>query len=76
MDNTFDEALSEILDQVHINLLDYRCTEVFSIDDITDAAKFVDDCSWAITFGGRFKEEIVQIAYETLEESDYDSNRN
>ena len=74
MDKTFNEILSEILEQVRTNILAYRYTEVYSIDDITDAAKFVDDCSWALSFGGSFKDEIIKVASEVLEEAD-DSNR-
>lgn len=76
MDKTFDEAISEVLEQVHTNILSYRYSETYSIDEITDAAKFVDDCNWAMLFGGSFKREIVKVAYEVLlEEEDYDSDR-
>lgn len=74
MEKPYDEALGEILDQVYANVLAYRCSEVFTIDQVSDAARFIDDCSWAVIFGGSFKEEIIRVADEVLEEDD--SNRN
>lgn len=73
---TFDEAISEVLDQIYSNVLAYRYTEAYEIDDITDAAKFIDNCNWAMLFGGPFKEEIVKVVSEVLEEDENDSNRN
>lgn len=75
MKKTYDETIAEILEQVHTNILAYRYTENFDIDEITDAAKFIDACNWAIIFGGSFKEEIVRVADEVLEEDDDDSDR-
>jgi len=65
-----DEALGEVLKQVHSHLMAYKYTDKFQIDEFTDAERFIDNSIWALSFGGLFKDELMVIADQVIGESD------
>ena len=68
MKKTYEEEISYILDTMHSNMLELRYTGIYHADDIKYVVNFLDNCSWAVLLGGKFKDEILQIANETLQE--------
>lgn len=70
MKEPYKEAIGEILSQVRDNIWASEYQETFSIEQITGASKFINDCTWAIEFGSTFQEEIIQVVNEVLLEGE------
>jgi len=70
MHESYDKAVTDILKKVHVRMKERYHIGISELDRMSGSEKFVDDCRWAMHFGGRFKREILSIAEEILEEDE------